>query len=78
MLKLEKIYRIVGETMQNLSRLAKKTLSVFLATVLVLSCFSSALGVVASAADEIGEPWDGTTATQPAQAEDDHLTVTEN
>lgn len=75
MLKLEKIYRIVGETMQNLSKLAKKTLSVFLATVLVLSCFSSALGVVASAADEIGEPWDGTTATQPAQAEDGYYLI---
>ena len=61
--------------MQNLSKLAKKTLSVFLATVLVLSCFSSALGVVASAADEIGEPWDGTTATQPAQAEDGYYLI---
>jgi hypothetical protein len=49
--------------MQNLSRIAKKTISVFMATILVLSCFSSAFGVVASAADDIGVPWDGTTVT---------------
>ena len=61
--------------MQNLSRIAKKTISVFMATILVLSCFSSAFGVVASAADDIGVPWDGTTVTQPSKASDGYYLI---
>lgn len=61
--------------MSNLSKVSKKALAAIMAVLVTLSCFSAAFPMLASAADDIGAPWDGTTRTQPAQASDGYYLI---
>lgn len=63
--------------MSNLSKLSKRALAAFLGAVIMLSCFSSAFGVVAAAADDIGTPWDGSSVKTPAQASDGYYLISD-